>query len=210
MRFRAVLLPVAQLGAQLGPWSAIIGSILRSAALIQIGFLMFGAALVFQLLNLPIEFDASRRAKDQLVQMGFYDGARPRGHKKGVVWGGHDVRGRRRHRDGATFARPVFCRSWAAGSAENVVEMTDLQHLSKPAERRFAGLVLLVQTPPTLHCSATCGGRVPQLWVLGGPPRVASQPKCWPGSDDEESAARRHVLARQIRVAEMSTAHRRR
>ena len=71
MRLRAKLLPIAQLGAQFGPWSAIVGGIIRSATLIQIGFLMFAAALVFQLMSLPIEFDASRRAKAQFDQMGF-------------------------------------------------------------------------------------------------------------------------------------------
>jgi Zn-dependent membrane protease YugP len=70
MRLRAKLLPIAQLGAQFGPWSAIVGGIVRSATLVQIGFLMFAAALVFQLMSLPIEFDASRRAKGQLEQMG--------------------------------------------------------------------------------------------------------------------------------------------
>lgn len=71
LRLRSALLPVAQLGAEYGPWMAVGGSVLGSALLIQVGFLMFAAALLFQLMSLPIEFDASRRAKDELEQMGF-------------------------------------------------------------------------------------------------------------------------------------------
>ena len=39
--------------------------------LVQFGLLMFAAALVFQLMSLPIEFDASSRAKVELEKMGF-------------------------------------------------------------------------------------------------------------------------------------------
>jgi hypothetical protein len=71
MRFRATLLPIAQIGERFGPWAAIGGWTLDWPILIQVGFLMFAAALVFQLLSLPIEFDASRRAKLELEQIGF-------------------------------------------------------------------------------------------------------------------------------------------
>jgi hypothetical protein len=71
MRLRAALLPIAQLGAQFGPYAAIGGWMLGSTMLVQVGFAMFAASLVFQLISLPIEFDASRRAKVQLVEMGF-------------------------------------------------------------------------------------------------------------------------------------------
>lgn len=71
MHLRAMILPIAQMGAQFGPWAAIGGSMLGSVTMIQVGFLMFAGALVFQILSLPIEFDASRRAKIQLEEMGF-------------------------------------------------------------------------------------------------------------------------------------------
>jgi Zn-dependent membrane protease YugP len=38
--------------------------------LIFIGLVAFGAVVVFQLVNLPVEFDASNRAKRELVQLG--------------------------------------------------------------------------------------------------------------------------------------------
>ncbi len=71
MRLRASLLPIAQLGAQYGPWAAVGGWMLGSMLLVQVGFGMFAASLFFQLISLPIEFNASRRAKRQLVEMGF-------------------------------------------------------------------------------------------------------------------------------------------
>ena len=44
---------------------------LGSPTLVQVGFIMFAAAMVFQLMSLPIEFDASRRARQELEAMGF-------------------------------------------------------------------------------------------------------------------------------------------
>lgn len=38
--------------------------------LVALGVLAFGATVVFQLVNLPVEFDASKRAKVQLVELG--------------------------------------------------------------------------------------------------------------------------------------------
>ena len=39
------------------------------------GIVTFGATVVFQLINLPVEFDASSRAKTQLVNLGIVSGA---------------------------------------------------------------------------------------------------------------------------------------
>ncbi len=71
MQLRYKMLPVAHLGAQYGPWVAIVGWMIGSTTMVQIGFLLFAAALVFQLLSLHIEVNASRRAKTQLEMLGF-------------------------------------------------------------------------------------------------------------------------------------------
>ena len=71
MELRGRLLPIAQVGAQFGPWAAMLGWMMGSSTFLQLGFAMFAAALAFQLLSLPIEFDASRRAKVELEKMGF-------------------------------------------------------------------------------------------------------------------------------------------
>ncbi len=70
MRLRQKLLPAAQLGAQYGPWAIMGGLFANYPPIVQIGFLMFAAALVFQLMTLPIEFDASRRARAELEAIG--------------------------------------------------------------------------------------------------------------------------------------------
>lgn len=71
MELRGKLLPIAQVGAQFGPWAAMIGWMIGSSTFLQLGFAMFAAALAFQILSLPIEFDASRRAKAELEELGF-------------------------------------------------------------------------------------------------------------------------------------------
>lgn len=70
LRWRAALVPVANIGGNFGPWLVIAGFWIGAAGLIQIGIILFGAAVLFQLVTLPVEFDASNRAMAQLRQMG--------------------------------------------------------------------------------------------------------------------------------------------
>jgi Zn-dependent membrane protease YugP len=70
MQLRYAVLPLAHVGARFGPWAVLLGWFAGSDLLLNAGFLMFAAALGFQLLSLPIEFDASRRARDQLRMLG--------------------------------------------------------------------------------------------------------------------------------------------
>ena len=63
LSFRSALVPVANIGSQLS-WLFIILGIFfgGSHTLIMIGILMFSAAVLFQLVTLPVEVNASRRA----------------------------------------------------------------------------------------------------------------------------------------------------
>lgn len=63
LSFRSALVPVANIGSQLS-WLFIILGIFfgGSHTLIMIGILMFSAAVLFQLVTLPVEFNASGRA----------------------------------------------------------------------------------------------------------------------------------------------------
>lgn len=70
LQWRATLVPVASIGANFGPILIFVGAIFSVGGLFQIGFLLFGAAALFQLVTLPVEFDASNRAMNQLEQMG--------------------------------------------------------------------------------------------------------------------------------------------
>jgi len=59
---RSTLVPVANIGSSLGPWIAIAGIFLSMPLLINIGILLFGAAVLFYVVTLPVEFNASSRA----------------------------------------------------------------------------------------------------------------------------------------------------
>lgn len=62
IRLRAVVLPVCNIGSQLSLPLLIIGLIFDWYFLVKLGVIFFGAALLFELLTLPFEFNASRRA----------------------------------------------------------------------------------------------------------------------------------------------------
>jgi uncharacterized protein len=62
MRIRQTLVPVATIGSQLWIFPAFLGLILGSIGLVNVGLVLFLAVVLFQLVTLPVEFDASRRA----------------------------------------------------------------------------------------------------------------------------------------------------
>lgn len=70
LQWRAALVPVANIGSNFGPWIVIAGFFLQQAGLIQVGLVLFAAAVLFQLVTLPVEFDASRRALAQMNALG--------------------------------------------------------------------------------------------------------------------------------------------
>jgi Zn-dependent membrane protease YugP len=59
---RSTLVPAANIGSSLGPWLAVAGIFFSLPLLINIGILFFGAAVLFYLVTLPVEFNASARA----------------------------------------------------------------------------------------------------------------------------------------------------
>ena len=65
-RIRTSLVPLAHLGARFGLPAALLGMFLDAPVLIQVGVLTYLGALVFQFATLPVEFNASRRAMEQL------------------------------------------------------------------------------------------------------------------------------------------------
>lgn len=71
LSFRSALVPVANIGSQLS-WLFIILGIFfgGSHTLIMVGILMFSAAVLFQLVTLPVEFNASGRALKLLSETG--------------------------------------------------------------------------------------------------------------------------------------------
>lgn len=70
LQMRTAILPVANIGTRFGPMLAVFGIIAGATGLLQIGILLFAAAVLFQVVTLPVEFDASRRAIVQLEKLG--------------------------------------------------------------------------------------------------------------------------------------------
>ena len=62
IKLRAAIIPVCNIGSQLGIPLALIGAIIGIMGLVYVGIALFSLALVFQLVTLPVEFNASRRA----------------------------------------------------------------------------------------------------------------------------------------------------
>lgn len=71
LSLRTALVPVANIGSQLSWVFIIVGAILSfNQTLITIGIIMFSATVLFQLVTLPVEFNASARALEQLESNG--------------------------------------------------------------------------------------------------------------------------------------------
>ena len=59
---RSTLVPAANIGSSLGPALAVAGLIFSFPILLNLGILLFGAAVLFYIITLPVEFNASARA----------------------------------------------------------------------------------------------------------------------------------------------------
>ncbi len=71
LRLRSTLVPVASIGSKLGLPIILLGILLGSNyTLVQIGIWAFSLAVLFQLVTLPVEYNASRRAMSILESRG--------------------------------------------------------------------------------------------------------------------------------------------
>ena len=70
MGLRNAMVPAAGLGSWLAWPMIFFGFILNSLSLVQVGIALFAALVVFQVVTLPVEFNASARARAALVQTG--------------------------------------------------------------------------------------------------------------------------------------------
>lgn len=86
LQVRTAMVPAVNLGSNLGFMVLILGVLLQLQPVAWIGVALFGLATLFALLTLPVEFDATRRAKAALVQIGLVDGGVSGGQEsKGVA-----------------------------------------------------------------------------------------------------------------------------
>ncbi len=82
LRLRTALVPITMLGSNLAWPLLIIGFIFMSRSLIMAGVVFFSLAVLFQLVTLPVEFDASARALKVLPATGILTDTEVRGARK--------------------------------------------------------------------------------------------------------------------------------
>ncbi len=70
LQLRSAAVPSVQVGSWLGPIIFMLGLFVRSTGLAWLGVILFSATVIFALITLPVEFDASARAKRVLVEQG--------------------------------------------------------------------------------------------------------------------------------------------
>lgn len=73
LAIRNAAVPAANFGSGFSMILFVIGLAANWHALIWTGIILFGCFVFFQVVNLPVEFNASARAKDQLVALGIID-----------------------------------------------------------------------------------------------------------------------------------------
>lgn len=82
LKLRSALAPVVQIGSSIAMPMILIGLILQMTGLTNFGLIAFSTVLIFQLVTLPVEFDASKRAIQILDNTGiFYDEELPAARK---------------------------------------------------------------------------------------------------------------------------------
>jgi hypothetical protein len=67
---RSALVPTANIGSSIGYFVMMIGLFMASTNMVLIGAILFSTVLLFQVVTLPVEFNASNRAKALVVEHG--------------------------------------------------------------------------------------------------------------------------------------------
>ena len=73
MRVRSALVPFVNLVSYLGYFGLLVSFVGGLTGYLKLSILVLLVTVLFQLVTLPVEFDASKRAKEQLVQLGLID-----------------------------------------------------------------------------------------------------------------------------------------
>lgn len=94
LQVRTAIVPVVNIGSNLGYIVLIAGLLMAQTNIAWAGVILFSLSTIFALLTLPVEFDATRRAKLALVQVGIVDGG---------VSGGQESQGVARVLDAAAW-----------------------------------------------------------------------------------------------------------
>ena len=82
MRLRSAFVPIANLGSKISLPLIILGFFIGLTPFIEIGIWMFVLAVLFQIITLPVEFNASSRAVQLVDSLGILRGDEVDGTRK--------------------------------------------------------------------------------------------------------------------------------
>lgn len=82
IKLRNAVVPVANIGSTISVPLILLGILLSAQPLVTLGIFSFSLVLLFQLITLPVEFNASRRALQTLDNRGILSGEELKGAKK--------------------------------------------------------------------------------------------------------------------------------
>ena len=82
LRFRSALVPVANFGSNVSWILIMIGLLAHATNMLLLGIIFMAAAVLFQIVTLPVEFNASSRAMDQVVSLGLISNREEREARK--------------------------------------------------------------------------------------------------------------------------------
>ena len=82
LRIRSSIIPVVNFASYAGYFAIIIGLFFGAISLIEIGILLEFVILAFQVITLPVEFNASNRALKQIKSLGLLENDEYKGGKK--------------------------------------------------------------------------------------------------------------------------------
>ncbi|MGF7045790.1 Zn-dependent membrane protease YugP [Paenibacillus sp. DS2015] len=82
LKLRHRMFPVVNFASGIAPFLLIAGMLFSFTNLIGLGIIFFSAAVAFQLVTLPVEFNASNRAREVMIQEGYISNDEERGVAK--------------------------------------------------------------------------------------------------------------------------------
>ncbi len=82
IKLRMAIIPITNLGSTLSMPLILLGLFINATGLALLGVACFGLSTLFQLITLPVEFDASRRALKTIENCGLFQGSDYRGAKE--------------------------------------------------------------------------------------------------------------------------------
>lgn len=82
LTIRNAVIPATRIGSSLGIPLCLIGLFINSATLAYVGIILYCFVAIFQLITLPVEFNASKRAIQTIEQNGFLNNTETSGVKK--------------------------------------------------------------------------------------------------------------------------------